>query len=338
MASTYSSNIQLELMATGEKAGTWGSITNTNLQILEQAASGYLELDVAAADVGLTLSNGATSNGKNLYFKLTGTLTGNRVVTMPDSVKRVFVVEDATSRTTNHYTLTVKTPTKSGVPIPVGSKAVLYADGAGSGDGIFLGLLTKGYNTITGAYTAVAGDQVLANTTSSAITVTLPASPSTGDEVTIIDARGTFATNNLTIDRNSQPIESAATNDVLITNGQAATLVYVDSTRGWAYKGPKTRGYTAATANITAIAGDQILANTTGGSFTVTLPASPAVGDEVVIIDARAQFATNSLTVDRNGSPINSGTDNLVLSTSGQAITLVYVDATRGWAYKTNTA
>ena len=58
-------------MVTGEKAGLWGNITNTNLQILEQAASGYLNLAVGAADVNLVLTDGATSNGKNLYFKLT---------------------------------------------------------------------------------------------------------------------------------------------------------------------------------------------------------------------------------------------------------------------------
>ena len=334
MASTYSSNIQLELMATGEKAGTWGSITNTNLQILEQAASGYLDLDVAGADVALSLASFTTSNGKNLYYKLTGTLAANRTVTMPDSAERVFIVEDATTRSSSHYTLTVKTVSGTGVAIPVGAKVVLYSDGTN----ISSGPMTKGYYTVTSAYTAVAGDQVMANTTSGTITITLPASPSTGDEVTIIDARGTFATNNLTIGRNGQPIESSATDDVLITNGQAATLVYVDSTRGWAYKGPKTRGYTTVTGAFTAIAGDQVLANTTSSAFGVTLPASPAVGDEVTIIDARGTFATNNLTVGRNGQPINTGTSDLVLSTNGQAITLVYVDATRGWAYKTNTA
>jgi hypothetical protein len=334
MASSTSSDLKLELMTTGEKSGTWGTITNTNLQILEQAASGYLDLDVAGADVALSLASFTTSNGKNLYYKLTGTLAANRTVTMPDSAERVFIVEDATTRSSSHYTLTVKTVSGTGVAIPVGAKVVLYSDGTN----ISSGPMTKGYYTVTSAYTAVAGDQVMANTTSSAITITLPASPSTGDEVTIIDARGTFATNNLTIGRNGQPIESSATDDVLITNGQAATLVYVDSTRGWAYKGPKTRGYTTVTGAFTAIAGDQVLANTTSSAFGVTLPASPAVGDEVTIIDARGTFATNNLTVGRNGQPINTGTSDLVLSTNGQAITLVYVDATRGWAYKTNTA
>ena len=71
MASSFSTNLKLELMTTGEKSGTWGTITNTNLQQLEQAASGYISVDVAASDVALAISNGAVSNGKNLYYKLT---------------------------------------------------------------------------------------------------------------------------------------------------------------------------------------------------------------------------------------------------------------------------
>ena len=109
MASSFSTDLKLELMTTGEKAGTWGTITNTNLQQLEQAASGYLSLAVGSSDVALALSNGAVSNGKNLYFKLTGTLAANRTVTMPDSAERVFIVEDATTRSTSNYTLTIKT-------------------------------------------------------------------------------------------------------------------------------------------------------------------------------------------------------------------------------------
>ena len=232
MASSTSSDLKLELIATGEKSGTWGGITNTNLEILEQAASGYLSLAVGSADVALALTSFATSNGKNLYYKLTGTLAANRTVTMPSSAERVFIVEDATSRSSSNYTLTVKTVSGTGVTIPVKAKMVLYSDGTN----VHSGPMTKGYVTVTGAYTAVAGDQVMVNTTGGAITVTLPTSPSTGDEVSLLDARGTFNTNNLTIGRNGQPIEGAATDDVLSTAGQSITLVYVDATRGWTYK------------------------------------------------------------------------------------------------------
>ena len=154
MASTYSSDLKLELMTTGEKSGTWGTITNTNLQQLEQAVSGYIAIDVGSADVALALSNGAVSNGKNLYFKLTGTLTANRTVTMPDSAERVFIVEDATDRSASLFSLTVKTVSGTGVAIPVASTNLLYSDGTN----IFLGIRHKGYITPCLLYTSDAAD------------------------------------------------------------------------------------------------------------------------------------------------------------------------------------
>ena len=177
MASSTSSDLKLELITTGEKSGTWGTITNTNLQILEQASSGYLSLDVASSDVALSLANHATANGKNLYYKLTGTLAANRSVTMPDSAERVFIVEDGTNRSSSQYTLTVKTVSGTGLALPVGSTTVLYSDGTN----ITGKLQTKGYHTPGGTYTTVNGDQVLVDTSgsgiSAAVTINLPASP-----------------------------------------------------------------------------------------------------------------------------------------------------------------
>ena len=231
MASSYSSDIKLELMVTGEKAGLWGNITNTNLQILEQAASGYLNLAVGAADVNLVLTDGATSNGKNLYFKLTGTLTGNRVVTMPDSSERVFVVEDATDRSASHYTLTVKTFSGTGKTLPVGSKALLYSDGTN----ISAGLLTKGYKSTSTSYTAVAGDQIICDTSTGVLTITLP-SGSIGAEVSFIDGGQQYSVNALTIDPGAENIEGSAGSINISTDNQNFTLVYVNATVGWAYK------------------------------------------------------------------------------------------------------
>jgi hypothetical protein len=236
MASTYSSDLKLELITTGEKSGTWGTITNTNLQQLEQAVSGYIAVDVASADVALALSNGAVSNGKNFYFKLTGTLAANRTVTMPDSAERVFVVEDATNRSSSLYTLTVKTVSGTGVTLPVGSTNLVYSDGTN----INLGIRNKGYVTPGGTYTAVNGDQVLVDTSGGGIgapvTINLPASPSVGDEVHFIDSGNNFASNNLTIGRNSSNILGSASNLTVSTNTAAFTLVYVNATRGWVYK------------------------------------------------------------------------------------------------------
>jgi len=90
MASSYSADLKLELMVTGEKAGLWGDITNTNLNILQQAIAGYEAVSIAggAQTTALTFSNGATSNGKNAVINLTGTITGNQIVTIPDSIEK----------------------------------------------------------------------------------------------------------------------------------------------------------------------------------------------------------------------------------------------------------
>ena len=236
MASSTSSDLKLELITTGEKSGTWGTITNTNLQILEQAASGYISLAVGSGDVALSLANHATANGKNLYYKLTGTLTANRSVTMPDSAERVFIVEDATTRSSNNYTLTVKTVSGTGLVLPVGSTTVLYSDGTN----ITGKLQTKGYYTPTATYTTVNGDQVLIDTSGSGIsgpiTINLPASPAIGNEVTFIDSGNNLASNNLTVGRNGSNINGAASNLVVSANASAFTLVYVNATRGWVYK------------------------------------------------------------------------------------------------------
>jgi len=235
MASTYSTNAQLEIVATGEKAGQWGGINNTNLQILEQTATGVLDVDISAGSSTLVLTDGAKSSGKNIYLRLYGTLAASRTVTMPVTANRVWIMKDDTVRGASNYTVGVLTASGTTQPIPPGATVLCKSNGSET----VVTILEKGYASITDAnspYTAVAGAQILANTTSTVITVTLPAAASTGDEVTIIDARGTFLSNNLTVDRNGLNINSAASNLTLSNNGQSLTLVYVDSTRGWAYK------------------------------------------------------------------------------------------------------
>ena len=235
MASTYSTDIQLELVTTGEKAGLWGSITNTNLQILEQAATGYASIDMAAASVTLVLTDGATSNGKNIYLRLYGTLAANRTLTMPVTAERVWIIKDETVRGNSNYTLGVLTASGTEQPIPPGAVMLCRSDGSET----VVTIIEKGYATITDSntpYTSVAGAQIFANTSSNPITVNLPASPSVGDEVTIIDTRASWASNNLTVGRNGQPINTSASDLTLSNAGQSLTLVYIDATRGWAYK------------------------------------------------------------------------------------------------------
>ncbi len=160
MASTYSSDTKLELITTGEKAGQWGGITNTNLQILEQVASGVLDVDMASANVTLALTDGATSNGKNQYLRLYGTLAANRTITMPSGSDRVWIMKDDTDRNgTNKYTLGVLTASGTTQAIPVGATVLCRSNGTQT----LITILDRGAISIDNtysAYLAVAGDQI----------------------------------------------------------------------------------------------------------------------------------------------------------------------------------
>ena len=139
----------------------------------------------------------------------------------------------------------------------------------------------------TGDFTAVAGEGYFVNTTSGAITATLPSSPSAGDFVAFVDYAETFATNKLTIGRNSSNIQGSATNSELTTNRASVVLVYVDSTEGWLYTVENNVGdlgppYVAATGGTITTSGDFKIHTFTGdGTFTVTA-AGNATGSNTV--------------------------------------------------------
>ena len=106
---------------------------------------------------------------------------------------------------------------------------------------------------------------------------------------------------------------------------------YIDSITTTGALNGSLKRWTAKTANYTAVAGDRVLADTSGGAWTLTLPASPAVGDEIHILDAAASFDNNNLTVARNSLKIQGGTADLTLTTENTGIGLVYMSSTYGW-------
>jgi len=115
-----------------------------------------------------------------------------------------------------------------------GSKGDIgYTGSAGTGGG---GGGTSWQAIKTSAFNATAGEGYFVNTTSAAITATLPASPTLGDEVVFVDYAGTFDTNNLTVARNGNPIQGSATDLTVSTERAGFTLVFVDSTQGWVLK------------------------------------------------------------------------------------------------------
>jgi hypothetical protein len=127
MANSTSANLKLTVQTTGENSGTWGQITNTNLLILEQAIGGYDAVGITSGAT-LTFSNGILSNGKNQVLKLTGTIAGNVNVTIPDSIEKTYVVENATS---GAFTVTFKTTSGTGVTWGSTDKStkIVYSDG-----------------------------------------------------------------------------------------------------------------------------------------------------------------------------------------------------------------
>lgn len=126
MPSTYSTNLKLELIATGEQSGTWGTTTNTNLgTLLEQAIAGYVTQAVTdGAATVLTIPDGASSNGRNYVIELTGALTANRTVEVP-AVDKPYIFFN---NTTGGFSVTVKVSGQTGVTIANGKKAIVYTN------------------------------------------------------------------------------------------------------------------------------------------------------------------------------------------------------------------
>ena len=142
MASSFS-DLGIELMATGENAGTWGTKTNTNLQIVEKAISGYVEQAVTSGGTTqLTITDGdateSTSVARHAVIKLTGTITGNSIVTVPDSIEKVYIVTNGTS---GAYTVQFKTASGTGITFGVSEKTtrLVYSDGTNIVDAGFSG-------------------------------------------------------------------------------------------------------------------------------------------------------------------------------------------------------
>jgi hypothetical protein len=125
MSSTYSTNLALELIGTGDQAGNWGSTTNTNLgTLIEQAISGYVTQAVATGtDTTITIPNGATGVARNMFLELTGTGGASTNLIVPANKKLYFIYNNSTGA------VTVKVSGQTGVSVPATAKIVLVCNG-----------------------------------------------------------------------------------------------------------------------------------------------------------------------------------------------------------------
>jgi len=128
MASTYSTDLKLELMATGENAGTWGTKTNTNLELVQQAIAGFESITLTSGGTKtLVMSNASISDARNMILKFaTITLASSSTVTIPDSIEKFYIFD--CSAITNPTNLTIKTVSGTGFVPNLSKIYAAYAD------------------------------------------------------------------------------------------------------------------------------------------------------------------------------------------------------------------
>jgi hypothetical protein len=128
MASSYSTDLKLELMVTGENSGTWGDKTNTNWNVIQQSVVGVQSISIAgaAATTALVMSNATISNARNMTLIFTGLMTGNQIVTIPDGISKYYLLYN---NTTGSFTVTFKTVSGSGITLTQSKYCLAYSDG-----------------------------------------------------------------------------------------------------------------------------------------------------------------------------------------------------------------
>ena len=328
MASSYSTHLKLELMVTGENSGTWGDKTNTNLNLLQQAIAGYEAISIAggAQTTALVMTDATISNARNAVIKLTGTITGNQVVTIPNGIEKTYIVSNGT---TGAFTVEFKTVSGTGVTFatddkgfkyvfsdgtnvnnitlaspPGGSDTQIQFNDGGSAFGGSANLVWDGTNVVIGA------------------TGALRLSDTTGGEYVGLKAPGTVsASYTLTL-----PTATGTADQILVTDG-SGNLSFTDNSGGTSWQAVKTTGFTGA-------AGEGYFCDTTSAAFTATLPAG-TLGDEISFIDYAGTFDTNNLTIAPNGAEkIQGSAASLTVSVERAGLTLVYTDGTQGWLLK----
>ena len=129
---TYVNDLRLKEIATGDESGTWGTSTNTNLELIAEAFSYGTEGITTNADThATTIADGSTDEGRSLYLKYTGTLDSACTITIgPNTVSKLWFIENATSGSQN---IIISQGSGANVTIPAGDVKVVYSDGAGSG-------------------------------------------------------------------------------------------------------------------------------------------------------------------------------------------------------------
>lgn len=133
MASSYSTDLKLELMVTGEKPNQWGDITNTNLNLVQQAIAGFESIALTSTNTTLAMTDATISNARNAVIKFTGTLSANSTVFVQTGIEKTYIIDNAT---TGAYTLALSQVGGSSVIWDATDKShkLIYLDGTNPND------------------------------------------------------------------------------------------------------------------------------------------------------------------------------------------------------------
>ena len=341
MASTYN-YLGIEKMATGENAGTWGTKTNTNLDIIQQAASGYHSQTIAggAQTTALLMTDGdstavddaLTNAARNMVIELTGAITGSQIVTFPTATEGLKVVFN---NTTNAQTVQLLGASDGGSGTTFSTtdkgKKMVYMSGTNLVE-VVLATSPAGSDTQlqynnSSAFGGAAGLTTDGTNLNILAQGDLRLQDTTGNQYVAHQAAGTTTTYTVT-----WPGAVATANDQILTSTTGGVLSWVDNSGG-------TDWQTVVTGTTkTAVAGEGYFIDTTSNACNLTLPAG-TLGDEVSVVDYAATFDTNNLTVTPgSGEKIQGGSADatLTVATERAGFTLAYSGASQGWLLKNN--
>ena len=292
MSSSYVNDLRLEEIGTGDQSGTWGTTTNTNLELIGEALGyGTQDCFTSDADATTTVADGATDPARSMYFKVTSsaTLTATRTLTIaPNTISRVMFIENAT---TGSQSITISQGSGANVTIATGKTAVVYLDGAGSGAAVVdaLALVDPGV-TDTLAEVLVAGN------TSGGTGLTM----SSGDDLTL-----TGASYNVVWDSSDSALEFAD-NAKAVFGAGSDLEIFSDGTNG-------RISLNSASGNLRMLADEFQLANTGYTNFYLTTTAADAV---LLYHGGSAKLETTSTGIDVTGTVTADGltVDGLITS------------------------
>ena len=333
---TYVNNLRLKEIATGDESGTWGTSTNTNLELVTDGFSYGTKQMAADANETFTMPDATADATRGFYLKITSaaSLTATREVTLgPNTVSKVWLIENAT---TGSQIITIKQGSGATVNVASGSKVMLVTDGVGAGAAVINANPTEAG---AGTVTSVGGTGTV-NGISLSGTVTSSGNLTLGGALSGVNLTSQV-TGTLPVANGGTGQTALTANNVVLGNGTSAVQVVAPGTSGnvlksngstWA-SAAEAAGYPPPTlvgTNVTATSAQFLVA--TAGSITITLPASPSAGDFVAVKDGTGAAATTTFTVARNGSNIASSATDLVFDKNFAEIVMTYINGTIGWS------